>query len=659
MPVRDLLSAASGTGGAVDPYFYDVSLLLNGDGTNGAQNNTFLDSSTNNFTITRNGNTTQGSFSPYGNLWSNYTDFSSCLSVAYNSALNIGSNDFTIEGWWCASSQTSNEALWAQKAGSQYFILQPSISGNNLLALYIDPLGAAPAIQGSTALKVGVWYHIALVRQSGVFKLYLNGVQEGGTYTNSGNPTPSGATTYINGQNYPVAAGFNGYVSNFRIVNGTAVYTTTFTPPTTPLTAITNTVLLTCQSNRFIDNSTNNFTITANGTPQVQRFSPFNPTAPYSTSVIGGSGYFDGSSYLTVANNAAFQFGSSNWTVQVWIYFTNAGGIQVITNFGYGAPNTNRSWLIYINSGDFRIAQSPDGSTNYDTSLGLSTPVANTWYQLTVSRSGSTVQGFLNGVAGTALTAYNLYACTGSLYISTQDGTNYPIIGYMSDYRILKGTGYTSVTVPTAPLTAITNTSLLLNYTNAGIPDLAMQNNLQTVGSAQVSTSVKKYGTGSISFASGANYLSIPAIQSQNLTGQFTIEHWIYFNSTPGTTVIWGNMATSTSGGWQLITSGGTSLIFQQSGTSTNQTTASFTPSTGTWYHLAVTWDGTTLRIFVNGTLAGSNTALPPNTFQGWDIGGRSDGYGIDGYIDDFRITNGLARYTANFTPPTSALPTY
>ena len=57
---------------APDPYFEYVTLLLHGDGTNGAQNNTFLDSSANAFSITRNGNTTQGSFSPYGVNWSGY-----------------------------------------------------------------------------------------------------------------------------------------------------------------------------------------------------------------------------------------------------------------------------------------------------------------------------------------------------------------------------------------------------------------------------------------------------------------------------------------------------------------------------------------------------------------------------------------------------------
>ena len=58
-----------------DPYFEYTTLLLPGNGTNGAQNNTFLDSSTNNFTITRNGNTTQGTFSPFSQTgWGNYFD---------------------------------------------------------------------------------------------------------------------------------------------------------------------------------------------------------------------------------------------------------------------------------------------------------------------------------------------------------------------------------------------------------------------------------------------------------------------------------------------------------------------------------------------------------------------------------------------------------
>ena len=56
---------SGGAAAATDPYYEYTTLLLPGNGTNGAQNNTFLDGSTNNFTITRNGNTTQGTFSPF------------------------------------------------------------------------------------------------------------------------------------------------------------------------------------------------------------------------------------------------------------------------------------------------------------------------------------------------------------------------------------------------------------------------------------------------------------------------------------------------------------------------------------------------------------------------------------------------------------------
>jgi hypothetical protein len=92
---------ASNIPGVSDEYFQYVSLLLHGDGTNGAQNNTFLDSSTNNFTITRNGNTTQGPFSPFSKpdgRWGNYFDGSGdrlTSSGGANSA--VGSGDFCVE----------------------------------------------------------------------------------------------------------------------------------------------------------------------------------------------------------------------------------------------------------------------------------------------------------------------------------------------------------------------------------------------------------------------------------------------------------------------------------------------------------------------------------------------------------------------------------
>jgi hypothetical protein len=176
--------------------------------------------------------------------------------------------------------------------------------------------------------------------------MYINGVSVA-TGTASSNFT---STTLSIGSRYALAGNWftlNGYLSNIRYTN-TAVYSSTFTPSTTPLTAISGTKLLTAQSNRFIDNSTNNYTLTANGTAKITRFSPFNPTATYSTSVIGGSGYFGStSSYLTTPSNAAFNMGSGDFTIEGWVYITSFSSQY---NTVVCQWNSSPAWYLYVTS---------------------------------------------------------------------------------------------------------------------------------------------------------------------------------------------------------------------------------------------------------------------------------------------------------------------
>jgi len=79
-------------------------------------------------------------------------------------------------------------------------------------------------------------------------------------------------------------------------------------------------------------------------------------------------------------------------------------------------------------------------------------------------------------------------------------------------------------------------------------------------------------------------------------------------------------------------------------------------PSLNTWTHLAVTRSGTNLKAFVNGVISGTPIT---NSTQNYDtikyIGRNPAGEYFNGYIDDLRITKGVARYTANFTPPTTS----
>ncbi|NBQ98138.1 MAG: LamG domain-containing protein [Microbacteriaceae bacterium] len=258
-----LLSLLGGKVSAVpDPYFEYTTLLLPGNGTNGAQNNTFLDSSSNNFTITRNGNTTQGNFSPFSQTgWGNYFDGTGdYLSVADNAAFDLGTSDFTIEGWvYVTATSGSQQTLVSKGTGANnqasYHIALDGSTWKYYLSGNGSTWSIASGVSMGASAGLNTWQHIALVRSGSTFTPYVNGVA--GTTTTSSASIFDGNKVFSIGADDAAAQFVIGYISNTRVVKGTAVYTSNFTPPTAPLTAISGTSLLTCQSNRFVDNSTN------------------------------------------------------------------------------------------------------------------------------------------------------------------------------------------------------------------------------------------------------------------------------------------------------------------------------------------------------------------------------------------------------------------
>jgi hypothetical protein len=651
---------------ANDVYFYLVSLLLPGNGTNGAQNNTFLDSSTNNFTITRNGNTTQGTFSPFSQTgWSNYFDGTGdYLSIASNAAFNFGTGDFTIEFWLFLSSPSTTQVfLDIRNAGVGLVFYS---SGG---VLYVNKDNSGSVLITGGSLTGSTWLHIALSRSSGANKLFINGAQSGSTATDSTNyPTNP---VYIGG-NFSGGQLTTGYISNLRVVKGTAVYTSNFTPPTVPLTAIANTSLLTCQSNRFVDNSTNNFTVTRNGDVTVTANSPFNPTAAWSATTNGGSGYFDGTGdYLTAPNNAAFNFGSGDFTLECWVYRTSdADGKAILT---YGWPSLSAPpFLIYWDGLNNRYSFFASSASTYDIASGViigAAPPLNTWGHIAVTRSGNTIRCFFNGVLGSTTTSslalFN--NTTQPLTIGAGSTGVNNFFGFISNLRVVKGTAvYTSAfTPPTAPVTAITNTSLLLNYTNAGILDAASQNVLETIGNAQISTAQSKWGGGSMAFDGTGDYLTVPDSPAWFLsTGNFTIELWIYFSSTASLSMLV-QQGLNANNRWILYYSTTTGMSFDVASASVGiiscQQGSTAGWSINTWYHVALVRNGNAFNIYRNGTSIASATdtdSIPDFAGLLYIGGGAFSGdVSLNGYIDDLRITK-FARYTANFTPPTAAFPT-
>jgi hypothetical protein len=664
-----------------DDYFNLVTLLLPGTGTNGAQNNTFLDSSSSSVTVTRNGTPTQGTFSPFSQTgWSGYFDGSGdCLRTT---ALNISSGNFTIEAWVNLTTMPTTDSWPGSYSNWMVIVGVGSASmadgwqfriGQTILAFGTN--NDTTAVSGTHGITAGSWNHLACVRNENVYTLYVNGFSVA-TATYTANQPGTGAFTWV-GSETNQGAYLNGYISNLRILAGTSFYTTNFTPPTSPLTAITNTSLLTCQSNRFIDNSINAFAISALGDASVQAFAPFNPTQSYSNTVVGGSEYMVRTDYLTVPANAALKTFTGDFTIESWVYPLTtsgavggggAGFIDTRTNGATAAP-----WVFgyggYVAGSGFTLSYF-DGS---DRASSLRMPV-NQWSHVAMTRQGSTLRFFINGVVDptTYSVGGTINGGTNPLFIT--NSKDYAINsawgseGYWADFRIVNGTAvYTSsFTPPTAPLTAITNTTLLLNFTNGGILDATSKNNLQTVGGAAISTAQSKFGGSSMAFDGSGDYLLSPFSQINriNTTGNFTIEFWAYFNTVGADQRLigWDNNTTGLVIAIYTNTTGNLAYYLSSTGTSWNIATAVSIGGivVNTWYHIALVRNGSTFTPYINGvagTATTSSATLASSTLP-FSIGAVGNGQSpFNGYIDDFRITRGLARYTASFTPPTQAFP--
>lgn len=662
-----------------DTYFYLTTLLLPGNGTNNGTNNTFLDSSTNNLTVTRNGNTTQGTYTPYSLTgWSNFFDGSSdWLQISNNAALDFATGDYTLEMW---VNFRRNPTSWE----NGMVLLSKGNDQNGGWAISYGVDGAAPGgfsisinSNASSQIKasfastpvVGTWYHVAFTRSGTSGKAFINGV-EAGTRTGTDYPSASSNDLRIGRMqrdDYPYWT--DGYISNLRLVKGTALYTANFTPPTSALTAVEGTTLLTCQSNRFIDNSTNNFTISKNGDVSVQSFSPFVPGSSYSTTTVGGSAYFDGSGdYLSLAGNAVFGFGTGDFAIEMWFYRTSTSGtatlydsrasdgvvVELQADGGIG---------IYRNLAGNNVQSAPAGSYKFQT-----------WHHFVTTRVSNQWRTFIDGVsvAGPTSDSNNLGSSNNVNIGMGISGSSNPFTGYISSLRVLKGTGYSTVTVPTAPYTNIANTSLLLNFTNGQIIDATSKNDLETVGNARISTVQSKWGGSSMYFDGTGDYL-VANNTSRLLslgTADFTVEAWIYMttlpsgNGYPSSYWIVGGGPVNSDTGFDIAI-GSTNLQIGLTNFASLNINVGHGMSATTWYHIAVSRSGSTLYAFKDGvqlaSASVSGVTVDP-CLTGLSISAAepvgATGGNFNGYINDLRITKGYARYTTNFTPPSSAFPT-
>jgi hypothetical protein len=672
-----MIAAIFSGGVSTDPYFNLTTLLLSTTATNGQQNNTFQDSSTNNFTITRNPATgpnapTQGTFSPFSQTgWSGSFGNSSSWITTNTTAFSNTASTWTIEAWVYMNALPTADPppmFGDMQAGgiTNYLSFGPDLNGK-LQLYWFD--GAAKTAVGNTVMSLNTWNHVAISVNAGAISLFVNGTLQ--TITGTSTLTNRSGTTGANAISRSYTAFFNAYISNLRVTT-TAVYSGSFTPSTTPLTAITGTQLLLFTGNRFVDANTQTtpktLTITTNsGYPAVVPFSPFLPTSAWSASTVGGSGYFDGTGdYLTANDNPALELGSSNFCLEFMYYPTSSANTDFVTK----RVNAASYGVIIVQTGlalNFWLSSS-GSSWDLFSNAALGSVTLNAWNHLAIYRIGNAWYSSLNGTI-TTLSA----SLSGSVVNNAANwnigGNNYTagsVIGYLSNFRLVIGSSVytsTSAPIPTAPLTAVTNTQLLLNFTNAGIYDATAKNVLETVGNAQASTAITpKWGTTSMLFNSDTSWLQQPASVLYGFgTGNFTVECWFYLTASPTTEkgLFHINTAVNNTTAGYAVSTTTTGFNFYAAGTFYASTT---TAPVGQWNHLAYVKNSGTVNVYLNGSLiqngskADSQNLTNPLCYVGLIYMTTNGSLRYLGYMQDFRVTR-FARYTANFTPPTAAFP--
>lgn len=449
-----------------------------------------------------------------------------------------------------------------------------------------------------------------------------------------------------------------------------------------------------------VDSSSYGFYVSnTSGFPSQTQFTPF-------AAGTGGSIFFDGSGdFLQVTGtNTQLQFGTGDFTIEFWIWTSIIGSQINIIDFRAGSgPNT--APLIFISA-----AGAAGYYVNNAIQITGGTVTAQSWTHIAVVRISSQtklyVQGTQVGSTYADTTNYSSGAdrptigCGGATSIGnyTNDSN---LRGFLSNVRVVKGIGvYTgNFTVPTSPLTSTqsagTNiaaisgneTSLLLNGTNYRVID---SSTAASKGLCPASLTYAPLGGqvnfhpysgggtyGSYWFDGTYSYIDSPYVPDWQITGDMTVEAWIY-PTTAGTArnIInqYQNGNTGNSNFAFGLTSGN-KLFADFYAVGVNTITSTSNVSANVWTHVAVVRTGTAVRLYINGTLDASTLtfsgstnlstypmrigtgflgSIPATSVNGLVNSTTVGGYNgtFPGYITGIRFVKDTAVYSGSFTPP-------
>ena len=393
------------------------------------------------------------------------------LTISDNADFDLGTGDFTIEGWYYLVNAGTYVSLFDFR-GSGADGVYPSLLRNNTgdyIYYYVD---SASRITNVT-INYNTWFHVTVCRSSGITRLFIDG-KEKGSFQDSFDYVSRDILLGLSNSN---SNDLRGNISNYRVVKGRALYTSNFKPPMRELEVVPGTIVLACQSKTDASLEKTGKTITVNGNAVASELTPGILTPVVKSgggSAITGSVEFSGGTtsnpgdYLSVPNTTDLRLGSSDFTVEAYVNFTNGAVSNGVIVALWDNTNNQRSWNLYFDtSNGLYFAGSTNGSSgnnNVNASIDIED---GEWYHVAACRSGSTIKLFVNGVERASNTSVGTYYdnTTDLVTIGAQNHDN-PVNywkGFISNLRIVKGTAlYTDNFIPpTRELKKVPGTVLL------------------------------------------------------------------------------------------------------------------------------------------------------------------------------------------------------
>ncbi|MBO03185.1 MAG: hypothetical protein CMG35_11155, partial [Candidatus Marinimicrobia bacterium] len=594
---------------------------------------------------------------------------------------------WTVECWAYPTSFSGGKVIFDFRAssGGDGITAEFTSSGN----IYMSADGHDYISDEDFGIDLKQWYHMAFVHTGSVFKFYLNGNERKSTTRSAGaNDNASGA--FRIGTRYNDTKDFAGYISDFRFVAGTAVYTSAFTPPTSPLTEITNTkLLLNMTDAKVIDEGgRHNIILYADtkshsGQPRVSGLSGI---------LFDGTG--DYAKLLSKLNYIMNK--NEDYTIEFYTYYnatpakTNSINPIFYNAFDYGDLEYDELYikteqsnkLTYAHSGG-TIANNPSSAS--DTSLENSQSISNTgsFIHVAVVKRDERLQTFIDGNPGTVLSVAHTepFGELGDdLLLGTFNTAAGYINSYISEFRITRGQGRYPFLPKKETLTTTTSfqdgvTTTASNVKILGVHTSTLTTNSGNSGTAlTVDTGVSASTFGprgrmvSAYFNDSSSAMIIHQAAAGLGTGVFTIELWMFSDSTfsgsyqplIGFVPVADRNNSSSYRLLYFVTgsgAGGPSISWWNQGTDMANTGAN-TIEHHKWYHIAMTRESDNkIRIYLNGTFMVESSSTYTEDFSNFDrvyLGRHAAEY-YKGWMSNVRMTSQVL-YTKNFTPPATEI---